>query len=296
MRHAFLIMAHSNFSVLKSLISQIDAENHDIYIHINQKVKTFPMNEIIACAKKSKITFVDRKVVKYCDYTMMNAVKSLMKTASLTYHDYYHMISGADMMLKSNVEFDEFFEEKYGCEFVGFEANYDEDSVHYRNYFVALHRTKYHYVNVAFIRIRRFLISLQKKLGLKVKGLENYEVKKGYDWYSVTHNAVIYLLENEHIFKKAFYRAFCPTENFVQTLLWNSEFRDKIYKLESDDTCEQCLRYIDWQRGRPYVFRYDDKELLDKSKAMFARKFDENLDMEIVNYLKEKTLNNVEVE
>ena len=294
-KHAFLVMAHNNFNVLKSFISQIDAENHDIYIHINKRVKTFPRDELIACATKSKITFVERKVVKYCDYTMMDAVKSLMKTATQTYHDYYHMVSGADMMLKTNNEFDNFFEENFGKEFVAFASEFSEDFVLYRNYFIALHRTKYHYVNVAFIKIRRFLINLQKKFGLKVKPIHGYETKKGFDWYSLTHNAVNYLLEIEPVFKKTFYRAFCPTEFFAQTLLWNSKFKNNLYQLDSKDQCAQCARYIDWERGRPYTFRECDKEMLDNSEAMFARKFDENLDMKIVNYLKEKTLNNVEV-
>lgn len=295
MKHAFLIMAHNNFSVLLSFIKQIDAENHDIYIHINKRVKCYPHNEIIECATKSKIVFVDRKVVKYCDYTMMEAVKSLMETAVKNKYDYYHIVSGADMMLKSNEEFDRFFENNCGKEFVGFEESYSEDAVHYKNYFIALHRTKYHYVNVAFIKARKWLIALQKRFHLKVKGIEGYEVKKGYDWYSVTHNAIIYLLDKEPMFKKAFYRAFCPTENFPHTILWNSKFKENLYQLNSHDTCEQCLRYIDWKRGSPYTFKYCDKELLDNSNSMFARKFDEKLDMEIVNYLKDKTLNATEV-
>lgn len=294
MKHAFLIMAHNNFSVLKSFIKQIDAENHDIFIHVNKRVKIYPRDEILAAAKKSKVTFVDRKVVKYCDYTMMEAVKSLMNTAIKGEYDYYHMASGADMLLKTNSEFDRFFEVNNGKEFVGFEDSYEEDSVHYRNYFIALHRTKHHYINVAFIKIRKFLIKLQKKLGYRVKGIEGYEVKKGYDWYSLTHNATLYLVKQEPIFKKAFYRAFCPTENFAHTLLWNSDFKENLYLINSTDTCAQCLRYIDWQRGSPYVFRSCDKEILDGSKLMFARKFDENLDMQIVDYLTQKTTNNLE--
>ena len=42
------------------------------------------------------------------------------------------------------------------------------------------------------------------------------------------------------------------------------------------------MRYIDWDRGNPYVFRIDDYDALMKSDCMFARKFDEKIDKEII--------------
>lgn len=39
-----------------------------------------------------------------------------------------------------------------------------------------------------------------------------------------------------------------------------------------------CLRYIDWERGNPYVFRNEDFEDLIASDFLFARKFDLNTD------------------
>lgn len=46
-----------------------------------------------------------------------------------------------------------------------------------------------------------------------------------------------------------------------------------------------CLRYIDWNRGNPYVFRKDDYNELMSAKHMFARKFDENIDTEIIDMI-----------
>ena len=39
MQHAFLIIAHSNWEQLKTLIQLLNAENHDIYIHIHYFTK-----------------------------------------------------------------------------------------------------------------------------------------------------------------------------------------------------------------------------------------------------------------
>lgn len=39
---------------------------------------------------------------------------------------------------------------------------------------------------------------------------------------------------------------------------------------------------IDWTRGNPYIFRSADFEQLMSSDRMFARKFDEKVDFDIV--------------
>ena len=44
MKHAYLIIAHNEFEVLKRLISALDHEANDIYVHIDAKVKPFPRN------------------------------------------------------------------------------------------------------------------------------------------------------------------------------------------------------------------------------------------------------------
>ena len=40
-KHAYLIIAHNNFYILKKLIALIDDERNDIYIHIDKKTKNF---------------------------------------------------------------------------------------------------------------------------------------------------------------------------------------------------------------------------------------------------------------
>lgn len=44
-----------------------------------------------------------------------------------------------------------------------------------------------------------------------------------------------------------------------------------------------CARLIDWQRGNPYVFKMQDFDLIKNSPAMFARKFDMDVDSEIID-------------
>ena len=66
----------------------------------------------------------------------------------------------------------------------------------------------------------------------------------------------------------------------TQTLLYNSPFRDKLYKPSDGEECS--MRYTDWTRGKPYTFRNEDYEELISSKLMFARKFDTTVDQTII--------------
>ena len=47
------------------------------------------------------------------------------------------------------------------------------------------------------------------------------------------------------------------------------------------------MRYIDWNRGKPYTWGQEpgDLKALLESPYLFARKFDENTNMDIVNQL-----------
>lgn len=85
-----------------------------------------------------------------------------------------------------------------------------------------------------------------------------------------------------------FNHTFCPDEIFLQTVLWNSPYKNNIYDYE--DEYHSCLRYIDWKRGEPYIWKENDfDELINSTnKCFFARKFnvqDKNLINKIVMFL-----------
>ncbi len=285
MKHAVCILAHNNFKVLSALLSQLDSPEFDLFLHINAKVEKFPEVELRANLKYANLTFVPRIPVGYCDYSMVEAVVSLLKEAGKYYHDYYHLVSGADLMCCTRKEFFDFFEKNNGKEFVGISKDFTEERVLYRNFFTAWGRQKNAFLSKVFIKLRKSLIGIQKRLGLRVKFPDNFQIRKGTDWYSITHDALLYILSKESEFRKYFYHAYCPTEFFVQTLLWSSHFKNTLYATTDNDEAIACARVIDWERGTPYVYTVDDFEFLKNSPGVFARKFDENKDMEIVQLL-----------
>ena len=85
----------------------------------------------------------------------------------------------------------------------------------------------------------------------------------------------------EKLIKKVFSKSSCADELFLQTLLMESDFKDRLYLPSSQSDPLANMRYIDWTRGNPYVFKTEDFDSLMSSQYMFARKFDLNTDREI---------------
>ncbi len=288
MKHAYMIMAHNNFYTLKTLLKLLDDERNDIYLHINKSVENWDNDEWDSILDHAKIHFVKRVYVHWSTYSQVDAIKNLLMEATKTYHDYYHMLSGSDLPIKSQDHIDLFFSNNSKKEFIGFSKVFKKENVSQKNYCIRYFHNKNNFISLNARRLRKYLILVQKLLGIDITRNIDGEVKKGHDWFSITHDAANLLIEREPEFKKYFYRAFAPTEFFTQTILYNSEFRKNIYNLDDENIGSQ--RYIDWERGKPYIFRKEDFNLLKKSEMMFARKFMESEDMEIIdnlyNYLK----------
>lgn len=108
-------------------------------------------------------------------------------------------------------------------------------------------------------------------------------IKKGSNWCSLTDSAVRLIIKRMEREIKYYRRALCSDEFYKQTILYNSHFRDSISPLGN-------LRLVDWSRRSngtiPYIFRVEDYPTLSGEKiALFARKFDQNVDMEIVDMI-----------
>ena len=57
-RHAYLIMAHGDFKLLKKLLVLLDDMRNDIYIHVDRKVKNFIVDEYRELVKEQGIRFM----------------------------------------------------------------------------------------------------------------------------------------------------------------------------------------------------------------------------------------------
>ena len=79
------------------------------------------------------------------------------------------------------------------------------------------------------------------------------------------------MLQQQKEVRRVYTHTFCADEIFVQTICWNSSFRDRVYDMH--DEGHGCLRMIGWKDNRIKEWTEKDFETLMGSEALFARKF-----------------------
>lgn len=281
-KHAYLIMAHTQPELLKTILTLLDDERNDIYLHIDSKAKDYPLEDVVSVLKKSNFIFTERTDVKWGSYSQIHCEIVLLKEATKTEHAYYHLISGMDLPIKNQDDIHAFFEKYEGLEFV------DEDLPKISE--AALSRVKYsHKFYGRAGSVKDILGALatkgQKLLHVdKTKKYSDIIFQKGRNWFSITHGLAKLVVEKEAWIREVFGESVCGDELFLQTVARNSEFADNICNLNTMPEIPDT-RHIDWERGsnnNPYIFREGDYEELKAAKGLFARKFDLNVDEKIV--------------
>jgi len=129
---------------------------------------------------------------------------------------------------------------------------------------------------------------IQKLVNINRIKNQDIHFQKGANWFSITHSLAKYILSKEASIEKTFKLSCYCDEMFVQTLVYNSDFKYKLYNQEFNNNYLSCMRYIDWNGGNPYVWKINDYKELINSEYLFARKFDYNIDRYIVDKISEK--------
>lgn len=291
-RHAYLIIAHNEFKVLDILLQLLDDKRNDIYLHIDKKVSVIPPFTHIENAGIHVLS--KRYDVHWGDITQIKTEMALYREAySHGPYQYYHLLSGVDLPIKSQDEIHKFFNTYNGKEFVGFfQGKYHEDDTCRKvsRYYLFMgynKRNKQTFLPLRILAtiIRHTFLKLQDITHIYRKQEINF--KKGHNWASLTEKAVKYLLENENFIFKRFKYMQCPDEIYKQSVLFSSPLRHNIYNIENDQL--GCMRAIDWNRGEPYCWQDSDWEELKNSKYLFARKIyssQQQLINNIINHCK----------
>ncbi|KOO65771.1 beta-1,6-N-acetylglucosaminyltransferase [Xylanibacter rarus] len=290
-RHAYLIIAHDQPELLQILISLIDDVRNDIFITIDSRTDINIFKSIKA--QNSNLFFTQQNNNCWGSVKLVETEFLLFETARKKEHySYYHLLSGQDLPIKSQDYIHQVCDKLQGKEFVEFEKESPQSLKVLNN------KTRYFYILQNHFRcnnifekiivrlIQKSFLSLQNVF--QVRRRYKLELKKGCQWVSITDNFCKYLIEHKEEILQMFNHTFCPDEIFLQTVLWNSPYKNNIYDYE--DEYHSCLRYIDWKRGEPYIWKENDfDELINSTnKCFFARKFnvqDKNLINKIVMFL-----------
>lgn len=274
MTHAYLIMAHNNPNQLYELLNLLDYSNNDIYLHIDIKSNSINKEIIKNSIINASIHIYQLYDVKWADMSQTKCQVFLLSEAVKSHHDYYHLISGQDLPIKKHEEIDAFFAEHNGVQFVHFDSVTMKPKETSRFY---------HFGTGEF---ENFFVRIQRKIGF------NRHIPTGANWYSITHELAVDFCEHKKRALRAVKYTISSDECILQNFICNiSHNTYRLYKAQSDGGYDSNMRLIDWNRGNgrnPYVWRITDYEEIIHSDRLFARKFDEKIDQEIITRIIEK--------
>lgn len=287
MKHAFLIIAHNELRILNILLTMLDDSRNDIYLHLDKKWK---LNiQELHHPQKAKLFLTKKKMdIRWGD---ISSIKLEFKLFRMAYANgpylYYHLLSGADLPIKSQNYIHEFFQKNYGKEFVGF-AQGEENRIDSYNKVMKFHLFSRHFQssNKLLVHGRVWLEYILNKILTRNSSVT---FKKGANWVSITNECCKYVLSKEKHILKRFKYTKCGDEIFLQTIVYNSPFYERCYNVSDEYIGNQ--REIDWNRGYPYNWTIKDKEYLLYSNKLFARKIiEKNIDLAL--YIQKMSSNN----
>ena len=269
-KHAYCILAHGNWEQLQLLVSVLDDERNDIFLHIDKKaLSSFEIWGGKVKTNHSHIFIANSIDVRWSDVSLADAEIELFKSVlhSGIMYSRIHLISGADLPLKNQDEIHAFFMEHKDEEFINVIAP--------KAY---IKRLKYYHFFVRYRR-NRPLVDFARRILLIpqlffVNRLRKSPLKYAYgsEWCSLSLEAIREIVDKFSLCRNMFRYTTCCDEHYKQMILISNA------KFKISD--KGNLRFIVFGKGSPSpkTLRVADADTLKNSKCLFARKFDMNID------------------
>jgi hypothetical protein len=279
MRIAHIIITHKNPAQLERLLHKMQYPDFDFYIHVDKKVEIGNFEYL----KRIKgVKFIENRII--CNWggystlqAMLNSLKEVLEN-DVSY-DFYNLLSAQDYPLKSNDEIYSFFLENREKSFLFFETASDskwwEGAV---DRFQKYHLTDYDFPGKFFLEAMINKVLPKRRFPMK---MELYGGSKS-SWWTLNNETASYLVDffklDRHLDK--FLKYCWGTDEFIiPTVLLNSPLKANIVN--------DNLRYIDFLEGKanPKILGPDDLTEMVNSNMLFARKFDIEINTDILDQL-----------
>jgi hypothetical protein len=280
---AYHILAYKDPEFLARLVNRIKKESDFVRIHFDTMIGKSKFCEwkktIEDKRQKLDIDIVSDFRCKYGSFGQVDANLSAMRVYEDYNYDYFIDLTDDSYPLKppeviekelngNNCAFIEFFELPYN-------AWYEGGLNRLNNRFYFIPRRKYPYVwTFSFPRFRKGLPCGLKPYG----GRGNLCLQKRHV------NYILEFAEKNPSVIKFFRRVWGPDETFYPTILLNSPLRSSV--------ANESTMYFDYSEGstHPKDLTRSDLDALKKSGKFFARKFNLNIDKDILDIIDQQLM------
>jgi len=275
-KHAFLILVHKQPELLGRILRILSNDNHYFFIHLDKKIENIDAFKNAVHGIKNVYFLQNRLKVYHAGVSTLKSVLLLLKEAAnnVENFDYYHLISGQDYPLRSNEQFDDFFE-RTDHSFMYVDSGEFKQSM-ISNYNRRIN--EYHFNNTSTIFSKVYeKFRLGKLLAVFLPRKSVPDLVGGWGWFSwnsATTDYVLNYLNKEPTYLARFNHTASPDEILFPTLL---QLKSEELKIE----LQNPLRYISWHPHRPidttyrpFNFNELDYDFIIDSAAFFCRKVD----------------------
>jgi hypothetical protein len=273
---AYFISAYKNPESVIRLINALADDSDLFYVHFDKNVQDQTFGNWKTLIEKNSqtknITIRSEFRIKWGSFDVPKATLNSMKYFEGSDYDYFINLTGECYPLKPVSQIKGTFTDQ-DSGFMTFwkmpyEGWYKGGMDRINNHIFFVHQKKYPYVRIFGIpRLRR-------KLPFKLKPYG------GWALFCLPKELVSYVLEfleeNPNV-KPFFEHTFAPGEMMFQTILMNSQFRDRIVNDNKG--------YVDFIGSHPRILTKEDFSELKNCGKLFARKFDPTVDDEILNLI-----------
>lgn len=314
MKHAILILAHKNIDQLCRLVSVLNDDDFDIFIHFDKKFNV-SQDDIKKLESKNKnINICKERISCMLDtWSLVEATYCLIKLAlsKEEKYSYFLLLSGQDYPIKPLSVIKERLNGAYPIPLIDC-TPYDKDNW-IASGFSRIRNVPLHYKidSLTENKILRKILKLPiyagevihtTIVGSPISKLEkcNCDLYGGSAWWILPYECMTDIckeIENNSEIVKAFKLKTTPEETFFQTMVMRSKYKDMVVLndiYETKQNCETFAYFEDTDKpatGHPYVLTLDEFEKLKNRKELFARKFDLNFDEKIFDRIDTELLN-----
>lgn len=301
MQKNYLILAHKNPLQLGRMIERLDDGASKFFIHLDAKT---PIEPFAACLEGGHIRFIEpRERCVWGDFSIVRATIHLMEAASKE-QGVFILMSGQDYPIQSQGYINAFLESNKGFDFIEIEPLeekwkpkmvkdklehyhilHSEERGHSNCYAPFRHcsvfqkvRTLMHLLKGRLSRKNfRLLCSLPKRVApfeRQYAGSQFWAFSER-TFYAVLH----YIREHKAALEEYYKYTSSPDEIYFHSVLMHLVAKDSTIKLKEQIT------YVNYFRKNNVFITEDFDKLTSAKGKIFARKFDTDIDIEILNKL-----------
>jgi hypothetical protein len=278
MRIAYIISAYKYPEQLIRLITRLHSDSASFFVHVDKKTALEVYEKIVDGTKHLENVFFLKRYRCYWGgfghvQATIEGINEIIKK-NIPF-DYAVLLTGQDYPIKTNEQIRKFLRQSHGKSFMDY---FPLPSDHWEG--GGMQRIELWHVRLFN---RHYIFPKSRDFLFKRKFPKGFQPYGGSSYWCLSKECIAYIhnfINNNRRFVNFYRFVDVPDEVIFQTILINSPLAVNIV---NDD-----LRFINWKdvdAGSPAVFVKNDFESLASSLKLFARKFDVNVDPEVLDLI-----------